>query len=97
MEREKKGREKEEEKKKGGGREGEGKEEGWEDGRDLRRERIGKRSGEERGTVFPQIILLSQYLPKETQIYRQWNLWADGIPRIHLQLSSLKSKHIPLL
>lgn len=62
--------------------------------------RGGQREGQEgnggREMFSQNFILFSYYLPREAGIYRQPNLWADCIPKIHLQLSGLKSKHFPL-
>ena len=60
------------------------------------RDRSGER-GKGREKMFSQkFILLSRSLPRETQIYRQANSWADCTLKIHLQLSGMKSTFHPI-
>lgn len=48
----------------------------------------------EREMFSQKLILLSQCLPGETQIYRHPNLWADCILKIHLTALWFE-KHFP--
>lgn len=54
------------------------------------------RRGAGREMFSQNFILFSYYLPRETRIYRQPNLWAGLHTKNSLTTLWLKSKHFPL-
>lgn len=60
-------------------------------------QREGQEGRESREMFSQNFILFSYYLPREAKIYREPNLWADCIPKIHLQLWFEKQTLSPLV